>query len=308
MLKIDYQPRKIHSVVPFGYYTKDTDSKNPHAATQLTEGGDPDLHREVSQGTKGTDLAYPDPAVLSLLEQALDQLDAGNSYKTASDWLNAQLLALAEKQTPTHTYLSLMGLKRLWDYYRPDHPKKNYNPPKPLDLEPGVNLSRKEVSILRKKRELTQERRKLTVQRTKVKRQEAQLSNKKEKLFRRYGKVRDKGEIQVIKLVETSAPTPVEPVVSYATPVEFLPLATQLHGAYGGIDLPEDDNVFFKPSPGPQEAFLAADEREVLYGGAAGGEPKSWFLPPPFAVRHQNKFRELLECPKGRISIQAFIT
>ena len=33
----------------------------------------------------------------------------------------------------------------------------------------------------------------------------------------------------------------------------------------------------FAPNPGPQTAFLAASEREVLYGGAAGGEPKSWF-------------------------------
>ena len=29
--------------------------------------------------------------------------------------------------------------------------------------------------------------------------------------------------------------------------------------------------VLFKPNPGPQTNFLAAPEREVLYGGAAGG-------------------------------------
>jgi hypothetical protein len=32
-----------------------------------------------------------------------------------------------------------------------------------------------------------------------------------------------------------------------------------------------NDNVIFKPNAGPQTAFLAASEREVLYGGAAGG-------------------------------------
>ena len=33
----------------------------------------------------------------------------------------------------------------------------------------------------------------------------------------------------------------------------------------------EYENVIFRPNPGPQTAFLAAPEREVLYGGAAGG-------------------------------------
>lgn len=34
---------------------------------------------------------------------------------------------------------------------------------------------------------------------------------------------------------------------------------------------PVRDNVIFRPNPGPQTNFLAASEREVLYGGAAGG-------------------------------------
>lgn len=33
----------------------------------------------------------------------------------------------------------------------------------------------------------------------------------------------------------------------------------------------ENQNVIFRPNPGPQSLFLAAPEREVLYGGAAGG-------------------------------------
>lgn len=33
----------------------------------------------------------------------------------------------------------------------------------------------------------------------------------------------------------------------------------------------------FTPNPGPQTEFLSSNESEVLYGGAAGGEPKSWF-------------------------------
>ena len=33
----------------------------------------------------------------------------------------------------------------------------------------------------------------------------------------------------------------------------------------------EQHNIIFKPNKGPQTEFLAAGEREVLYGGSAGG-------------------------------------
>lgn len=35
--------------------------------------------------------------------------------------------------------------------------------------------------------------------------------------------------------------------------------------------LQDEESIIFKPSPGPQTDFLAAPEREVLYGGAKGG-------------------------------------
>lgn len=37
------------------------------------------------------------------------------------------------------------------------------------------------------------------------------------------------------------------------------------------VEEEQHQNVIFKPNPGPQTTFLAAPEREVLYGGAAGG-------------------------------------
>ena len=33
----------------------------------------------------------------------------------------------------------------------------------------------------------------------------------------------------------------------------------------------EEHNIVFQPNEGPQTEFLAASEREVLYGGSAGG-------------------------------------
>lgn len=41
--------------------------------------------------------------------------------------------------------------------------------------------------------------------------------------------------------------------------------------------VPKEVTLVFVPNPGPQSDFLSASEEEVLYGGAAGGEPKSWF-------------------------------
>lgn len=43
-------------------------------------------------------------------------------------------------------------------------------------------------------------------------------------------------------------------------------------------NLEQEQEIVFKPNPGPQTTFFAASEREVLYGGAAGGELKSEFF------------------------------
>ena len=37
------------------------------------------------------------------------------------------------------------------------------------------------------------------------------------------------------------------------------------------IPIEQKHNIIFKPNDGPQTEFLAAGEREVLYGGSAGG-------------------------------------
>lgn len=69
---------------------------------------------------------------------------------------------------------------------------------------------------------------------------------------------------------------------------------------------PVRDNVIFKPNPGPQTNFLAASEREVLYGGAAGGgksyailaDPLRYIAHPQFSgliLRHTTEeLRELI--------------
>ena len=68
----------------------------------------------------------------------------------------------------------------------------------------------------------------------------------------------------------------------------------------------EEANVLFKPNEGPQTDFLAASEREVLYGGSAGGgksyamlaDPLRYITHPQFSgllVRHTTEeLRELV--------------
>lgn len=69
--------------------------------------------------------------------------------------------------------------------------------------------------------------------------------------------------------------------------------------------------VIFQPNPGPQSDFLAATERQVLYGGAAGGgksfamlaDPVRYFSHPKFngllLRRSTEELRELIRESKG---------
>ena len=53
-------------------------------------------------------------------------------------------------------------------------------------------------------------------------------------------------------------------------------------------------NVVFKPNEGPQTAFLASSEREVLYGGAAGGGKSYAMLADPLRYMSHPQFSGLL--------------
>ena len=56
----------------------------------------------------------------------------------------------------------------------------------------------------------------------------------------------------------------------------------------------ETANVLFKPNPGPQTEFLAASEREVLYGGSAGGGKSYAMLADPLRYMGHPQFSGLL--------------
>ena len=60
------------------------------------------------------------------------------------------------------------------------------------------------------------------------------------------------------------------------------------------LELKEKYNVLFEPNEGPQRDFLAASEREVLYGGAAGGGKSYAMLADPLRYLSHPQFSGLL--------------
>lgn len=57
---------------------------------------------------------------------------------------------------------------------------------------------------------------------------------------------------------------------------------------------PKETKVIFAPNPGPQTEFLAAPQREVLYGGAAGGGKSIGLLADPMRYFANGNFNGLI--------------
>jgi len=74
------------------------------------------------------------------------------------------------------------------------------------------------------------------------------------------------------------------------TPKETVP--AQVVAAEFDVEVAQD--VVFKPNPGPQTDFLSASEREVLYGGAAGGGKSYAMLADPLHGLNDPNFSGLL--------------
>ena len=56
----------------------------------------------------------------------------------------------------------------------------------------------------------------------------------------------------------------------------------------------QNQTVVFEPLPGPQTEFLAAPEREVLFGGAAGGSKTYSLIADPLRYFTNSNFIGLL--------------
>jgi len=100
---------------------------------------------------------------------------------------------------------------------------------------------------------------------------------------RRYPKSRNSkktGSGRTPKASKETVTPPVETIPAQVAPAEF--------------DVEAAQDVVFKPNPGPQTDFLSASEREVLYGGAAGGGKSYAMLADPLHGLNDPNFSGLL--------------
>ena len=65
------------------------------------------------------------------------------------------------------------------------------------------------------------------------------------------------------------------------TPIKEKVDAVPAQSVAPAYDVQEAQDVVFKPNEGPQTDFLSSSEREVLYGGAAGGGKSYAMLADP---------------------------
>lgn len=114
-------------------------------------------------------LLVPDPAVIPLLDAALDKLDDGLTLQVVVEWLN--------QNHPRGQTISIPGIIKLRKYYRPDYKKK------PSVLKPRKRvkvLTPEEIAEKKIKLQLAQERKKITHARKRQEKLEVELGIRKE--------------------------------------------------------------------------------------------------------------------------------
>ena len=85
-----------------------------------------------------------------------------------------------------------------------------------------------------------------------------------------------------------------EPTESSTPKVEPVVRKVPAKAKAADFDVEVAQDIVFKPNPGPQTDFLSASEREVLYGGAAGGGKSYAMLADPLHGLNHANFSGLL--------------
>jgi hypothetical protein len=121
-------------------------------------------------------------------------------------------------------------------------------------------------------------------------REKAILKRKITQLSGEYAAMKTKDMVEKGKLPEDALKNPTDYLDKTHTVVSP-PLARAI---LAEKEARQVQDVIFKPNPGPQTAFLAATEREVLYGGSAGGGKSYALLADPVRYFSNKNFNGIL--------------
>lgn len=186
--------------------------------------------------------AIPDMDIVPWVEEALDQLDQGRSYRETAAWLS---------EKSGHP-ISHQGIANIWKRLRGR--KKSPRSIKQREVRKATEpTTKEEKAALEARRMLAGAKRALTVRTRKLEELQGKTETKEEAFH----------------------------PVSVSEGLDFT--AT-----------PKEREVIFAPNPGPQTDFLAASEREVLYGGAAGGGKSYALLADPMRYFANSNFMGLI--------------
>ena len=158
-------------------------------------------------------------------------------------------------------------------------------PPRPrqLNLSPEKIATQSTDKLIPGKRKTVRELKK--TQQAKIRRLDKKLKDlDKEKLYlkqNRFKAVRAKKQISDLAAGKAES--------GIITDTDFKAMTPTIVEA-----IKADEKVAFKPNPGPQTEFLAASEKEVLYGGARGGGKSYAMLIDPLRYFSNGNARALL--------------
>lgn len=184
----------------------------------------------------------PIPEVVAVVEEALDYLDKGQSYREVAKWVSER----------TGRDISHQGIANIWRRLR------------------GKTSPR--VKTLKKKA-------RAKAPKTKEEKALAELKLKEAAAKRSLTATRKK--VQALKGDAQDDQTGTQSIGGVSATLDH-------------ENVPTNKEVIFAPNPGPQTEFLSASEREVLYGGAAGGGKSYGLLADPLRYFANKNFNGLI--------------
>ena len=193
-----------------------------------------------------------DDEIVPHVEQAMDYLDAGQSYREVAGWLSER----------TGKTISHQGIANIWKRARD-----------------GTSQRRKTLRDKARKQKTapkTQEERQLASLKKKQAAAKRSLTATKKKLEQLKGSNETGSDSTSTSLQDTE-----QSRESVTDQVDF-------------DAVPKDREIIFEPNPGPQTEFLSSSEREVLYGGAAGGGKSYGLLADPMRYFANKNFNGLI--------------